>query len=227
MTLPPPESQAAAPRANPESEPVLIARQSEREETQVYRAGAYRLLAALLRSPPDAVVLDQVANLAGVDTETDELSATLSALGQAVRDSSAGAIDEEFHTLFIGLGRGELMPYGSWYLTGFLMEKPLGVLRDDLVRLGYERNDGIREPEDHIAALCEVMSMLIAETLDQPSQEGVEGLQEQFFQAHIGTWVDRFFQDLSETQSAVFYRSVGRFGLAFAQFEQRYFSMNA
>lgn len=227
MTLPPPESQAAAPTGNPESGPVLIARQSESEETQVYRAGAYRLLAALLRSPPDAVVLDQVADLAEVDSEADELSATLSALGQAVRDSGADAIDEEFHTLFIGLGRGELMPYGSWYLTGFLMEKPLGILRDDLVKLGYERNDGVREPEDHIAALCEVMSMMIADTLEQPSREGVEGLQEQFFQAHMGTWVERFFQDLSESQSAVFYSSVGRFGLAFAQFEQRYFSMNA
>ena len=45
-----------------------------------------------------------------------------------------------------------LLPPSRWYLTGFLMEKPLGVLRDDLRALGFERDPNTKEPEDHVGA---------------------------------------------------------------------------
>ena len=35
-----------------------------------------------------------------------------------------------------------------------------------MARLGYERNESIVEPEDHVAALCEVVSLMIAEGTD-------------------------------------------------------------
>ena len=110
------------------------------------------------------------------------------------------------------------MPYASWYLTGFLMEKPLSALRDELAALGFERSENVREPEDHIAALCEVMAMMIDEgfTIHQ---------QEIFFTGQLSNWLDRFFKDLSQAESAVFYRSVGRFGQAFSAFEKQYLSM--
>lgn len=189
-------------------------------EEQVYRAGAYRMLAALLRDVPREDVLSQVSALAEIQTENDELALAMSMLGLSARDRTPQQIDDEYHNLFIGLGRGELVPYASWYLTGFLMEKPLALLRGDLAALGFERTSGTFEPEDHVAALCEVMAMLISE--NNPLQTQIE-----FFHAHLANWVDRFYLDLSQARQAVFYRAVGRFGTAFFELERDYLAMKA
>ena len=187
-------------------------------EEDRYRSGVYGLLAGLLRSAPDQAALDQVAGFASVEPSRGELALAMSMLGLAARTCSPESIDDEFHDLFIGLGRGELVPYGSWYITGFLMEKPLGRLRHDLEQLGFQRNDDVCEPEDHVAALCEVMLMLID---DGTSLE----LQADFFNTHMADWIKRFFIDLSEAKSAVFYRGVGRFGAAFIELEKSYQAM--
>lgn len=185
---------------------------------QAYRAAAYGLIAHLLQTAPDADKLAQVAEFAGLESETDELSMAMAMLGLAARNSTEQLVRDEFHELFIGLGRGELVPFASWYLTGFLMETPLGSLRDDLNTLGYQRNEQSHEPEDHVSGVCEVMSMMI--------QDGASfELQEQFFKAHMKPWLSRFFNDLSQADAAVFYRSVGRFGAAFISFEREYLSM--
>jgi len=192
--------------------------ESATAQEQAYRAGAYQLLASLLRDTPRETVLDQIAQLTAKVDQGDELIIAMSMLGLAARDSTHADIDDEFHALFIGLGRGELVPYGSWYLTGFLLEKPLAILRDDLALLGYERTTDTREPEDHIAALCEVMALLI-------NDERCLTEQAHFFETHLAPWAERFFDDLSQARHAVFYRAVGRFGLAFIRLEQTYLSM--
>lgn len=197
-------------------DPVETGRRQLAEE-QHYRMDAYRLIATMLRTPPDALFLDQLSRLSRVEAP-DELSLSVSMLGLAARASGADAVNEEFHRLFIGLGRGELVPYASWYLTGFLMEKPLGELRRHLAEMGFERQNGVCEPEDHIAALCEVMSILVLE--DRPHAETAG-----FFEAHLAPWSGRFFDDLSRAQGAVFYRNVGRFGAAFFELERRYYAM--
>jgi TorA maturation chaperone TorD len=139
-------------------------------------------------------------------------------LGLSAKHSDPAAVDDEYHTLFIGLGRGEIVPYGSWYLTGFLMEKPLGELRTDLEALGFERDPAVKEPEDHVAALCEVMALLI--------QDGSSvSTQSQFFLKHMTKWLDRFFEDLTHADSASFYQAVARFGAAFVAFERQYFGL--
>ncbi len=188
-------------------------------EEQQYRAGAYSLLAALLRNAPDQALLDHVADLAAIEQTSDELSLAMSMLGLAAKDSSPQAIEAEYHALFIGLGRGELVPFGSWYLTGFLMEKPLAVLRDDLAALGFERHGATHEPEDHVAALCEVMGMLISDSQAVSHQAD-------FFNAHLAPWLEHFFNDLSTAKHAVFYRAVGRLGTAYIEFETNYLGMN-
>ena len=188
------------------------------EAEQRYRVEAYRLIAALLRSPPEARLLERISGLSQVDVP-DELGLSMSMLGLAARSSRVEAVEDEFHQLFIGLGRGELVPYASWYLTGFLMEKPLGELRRHLLSLGFERQHGIHEPEDHIAALCEVMSILIQD--ERPHAESAD-----FFEAQLAPWSGRFFTDLGEAKAAVFYRTLGRFGAAFMELESRYFSMH-
>lgn len=185
---------------------------------QRYRAGAYALLASLLASPPDRERLEWVSGFAAVDQDGDEMVLSMAMLGLAAGTCPAAAIDDEFHALFVGLGRGELVPYGSWYLTGFLMERPLGRLRDDLAALGFQRDAAVHEPEDHVAALCEVMEMLIMDAVSHERQS-------HFFHTHMADWFQRFFSDLSGARSAVFYRAVGRFGVAFMELEKRYLTM--
>lgn len=186
-------------------------------EEQARRAGLYSVLAALLRDAPAQEVLDFVGQLETEDQHS-ELALALNMLSLAARHSSTASLRDEYHALFIGLGRGELVPYGSWYQTGFLMEKPLGLLRADLARLGFERAEDVQEPEDHVAALCEVMVFLIQD------QTPIEQ-QKQFFDSHLGNWAEGFFSDLTGAHSAVFYKSVARFGSVFLSLESRYLSL--
>ncbi|MDX2477844.1 MAG: molecular chaperone TorD family protein [Gammaproteobacteria bacterium] len=188
------------------------------EQEQQYRAAAYGMLAALLRDVPDAALLDQVSKFVDVDEGGDEMALSMSLLGLAAKRRSIESINDEYHALFIGIGRGELVPYGSFYLTGFLMEKPLGDLRDDLDRLGFEREVEVHEPEDHVAALCEVMAMLIQDGSSIDTQRG-------FFTTHINSWFQQFFTEMSAANNAVFYKAVSRFGSAFLEIEKRYLSV--
>ena len=218
MTITSQAVQSDEAEVNTSPELLSIPSQDIQAEEQRYRIGAYGMLARLLRSSPDGSVLDRVAGFAEVEPAQDELALAMSMLGLAASTSRPEAVDDEFHNLFIGMGRGELVPYGSWYLTGFLMERPLGRLRDDLARLGFQRQQGINEPEDHVAALCEVMAMLIGDGSTIEAQA-------QFFDSHLADWLEGFFTDLSEAKSAIFYRAVGRFGAAFTGLEKHYLSM--
>ncbi len=189
-------------------------------EAQAGRAGAYALLASLLCDIPSQQVIQKIAEMSQNNEHEDDLSVAFTAISQAAQAASTEQLALEYHDLFIGVGRGELVPYGSFYLTGFLMEKPLGVLRDDLGLLGYARQEGIKEPEDHIAFLCEVMAQMITDRLAYEQQKT-------FFEAHIAPWAARFFVDLSAAESADFYSGVGDLGQAFMVFEESYFSMSA
>ena len=107
---------------------------------------------------PDAKLLERLAELRG---DATPLGVAHAALAQAASATTVERVEREFFDLFIGLGRGELLPYGSYYLTGFLHERPLARLRADLAPLGIERVEGNCEPEDHAATLCEIMAGLV------------------------------------------------------------------
>jgi len=191
------------------------------ENEQRYRASAYALLAALLRAAPDRALLDYVGGLAAdKGGEIDELGAAMAALAQAAREQDVADLEFEYNDLFIGVGRGEVVPYGSWYLTGFLMEQPLSDLRDHLRDLGFERSENTREPEDHAAALFEVFSVMIGEAFGLSRQQ-------EFFKLRLQPWLERFFADLGKAPSANFYRSVAQFGATFLKLESAYLSMQS
>ena len=133
--------------------------------------------------------------------------------------ANVASLDDEYHELFVGIGRGELVPYGSWYMTGFLMDQPLAVLRRDLAELGFERQQDIKEPEDHVAALLETMGFMAGD--DATSLD----TQRRFFQSHMGPWMKTFFLDLQKAEAARFYRAVGQFGEQFIEFENKYLTM--
>ncbi|HYB55956.1 MAG TPA: molecular chaperone TorD family protein [Alphaproteobacteria bacterium] len=192
-------------------------------EEDALRVQAYGLLARLLAEPPSAEFITRVAALEG---DASAFGLALNELAAAARDASAEALAEEYHALFIGLAGGELTPYGSYYLTGFLFEKPLAELRADLARLGIVRQEQrTKDPEDHIAMLCEAMAGLIAGAFG----EGPAALAEQraFFDRHLGSWARQFFADLEAAEAARFYRPVGKIGRHFMEIERQAFAMAA
>lgn len=208
------------------------------QDEDFLRAQQYMFLARWLSAPPDRDLLDLTGAIEGDETE---LGQALAALAELARNATVEAVDDEYHDLFIGIGRGELVPHASYYLTGFLNEKPLAVLRRDLRTLGIARAEGNRIPEDHIAALCEVMGGLIrgefgemrarraagvAATARGPEPASL-GPQNAFFNAHLGPWAARFFSDLERARHARVYRGIGAVGRIFMEIEETAFEMAA
>lgn len=197
----------------------LLAHVADVSEEDVLRANLYRMLAHVLRRPPQKSDLDLLAGMSG---DTTRLGTAIGGLAHLAHRTSPEAVDREYHDLFIGIGRGELLPYGSYYLTGFLHEKPLARLRTDMARRGIARAPDVREPEDHIAALCEIMAGLILGDFDEPASLAE---QKAFFKAHIGVWAKHFFTDLEAARSSVFYAAVGKVGAVFMDIEEAAFDM--
>lgn len=185
----------------------------------IARAECYRLLARLLMVPPGRDVLAAVGHLLGGE---GEFGGAIDALAARARQAEARAVEREYHALFIGLARGELLPYASYYLTGFLYEKPLARIRADMARLGIAQADEVSEPEDHIASLAESMAALILGAFGAPA---VMTAQREFFAAHIASWAPRFFADLERAEQASFYKSVGRVGRLFLSIEAEAFAL--
>lgn len=176
------------------------------------RARLFALLGRLLVAVPDAVLLQALAGLRG---DRSPLGEAYGALAGAAAAADAVSVERDFHDLFIGLGRGELLPFASYYITGFLHERPLAEIRGTLARLGLERTEGVAEPEDHIGTACEVYAGLLS-----GSFEGGPAAAEDFFDRHLRPWAGRFFTDLEGAQAGRFYRAVGRLGRTAIEIEQ-------
>ena len=186
----------------------------------VLRAQMYRFLARLLAAPPDEALLKSVA---GMDGDETDLGKAMLSFAKLASKSNLPQTEEEYHDLFIGVARGELLPYGSYYLTGFLHEKPLSKLRNDMARIGIARDAKHKEPEDHIAALMDMMAGLITGEFGDPAPLAE---QKKFFEAHISSWASHFFADLEGAKSSVLYAALGNVGRSFMEIEATAFSMS-
>jgi TorA maturation chaperone TorD len=191
--------------------------QQPTEDVAVARAQEYALLATLLVRAPDAKLLEGLAGLRG---DATPLGVAHAALAQAASETTVEQVEREYFNLFIGLGRGELLPYASYYLTGFLHERPLARLRADLAPLGIERIEGNYEPEDHAATLCEIMAGILSGSLSAP-----QGSDQQIFEKHLSPWIGRFFADLEQAASANLYRRIGTVGRVFIDIETEAFAL--
>jgi TorA maturation chaperone TorD len=189
------------------------------DDVDAARAHEYALLAALLLRAPDAKLLSEISKLRA---DASPLGLAHAALAGAADSAVVEKIQSEFFELFIGLGRGELMPYGSYYLTGFLHERPLARLREDLARIGIARAQGVVEPEDHAGILCEIMSGLANGRLPGPPDSD-----RQIFDRHMAPWMRRFFSDLENADAADFYKRVGMLGRIFMDIETEAFELPA
>jgi TorA maturation chaperone TorD len=189
------------------------------DDADLARAREYALLATLLVRAPDEILLERLADLAG---DPSPLGVAHTAVAEAASRVSAAAVEQEYFNLFIGVGRGELLPYGSYYLAGFLHDRPLARLRADLLRLGIERSGERAEPEDHAAFMCEVMAGLASRQFDVPPLADRE-----LFERHLKPWIGRFFTDLEGAEAADFYRPIGALGRAFIDIETEAFALQS
>ena len=143
------------------------------------------------------------------------------ALSAAAASINPEQIEREYFDLFVGLGRGELFPYASYYLTGYLYGRPLARVRETLKQLGLERIEGQSEPEDHAAILLEVMAGLANGQIVAPGETARD-----IFETHLKPWIGRFFSDLEHAQAATFYACVGTLGRIFTEVEAEAFSLS-
>ena len=190
-------------------------------EEDALRADLYDLMGALLSRPPSGELLAQVSGLTG---DASDLGNGVNALARLAATLKPQAIETEFNTLFIGLTRGELLPYASYYMTGFLHEKPLALLRNDMRKLGIERAPNVYEPEDNMGSLCEMMAGLIRGSFGHDASAQA---QKDFFNTHLAPWAQHFFSDLEGAKASVFYAPVGSIGKAFMEIEREAYRMGA
>lgn len=183
------------------------------------RAQLYRLLAKSLHGAPSTSDLLACASLTG---DTSPLGRAISAFADAAAETSPKALARDYQDLFIGLGRGELVPYGSYYLTGFLQEKPLARLRQDFQRLGIQSDLTTSDPEDHLASVLAAFAGLIDGAFSAPLSLDD---QKEFYLRHIKSWVPIFFRDLEAVTSSKFYSALGSVGRAFLDIEDGAFDM--
>lgn len=201
------------------------------EPEEQARADMYALLASMLHAAPDAQMLSTLAGadaiVAGQSGHPLDRAWERLVLAAGVMDEAALA--DEFNALFISVGTPRINPYGSLYMAGFINEKPLVALRDDLARLGLGRAPGQREMEDHFGALCEAMRLLITGGSGAAMQALARqplARQQQFFDTHIAPWYRRCLQDIRSAPEANFYRLVADFAQAFFDVEAEAFALD-
>lgn len=192
-------------------------------DVDIFRAQIYGLLSRVLALPMSEATLLIVRGLVDAEASTN-IGKSLKGLGQLATRTPRAIAEEEYSHLFYGMGSGgELHPYASYYLTGFVYEKPLSDLRTDLVELGIEPSKLSDEPEDHIAFLMEIMHGLITQSLGG----GVDSArQKAFYMRHVAPWAKLFFIDLEKAESTKIYKPVGTLGKLFMELENETFEMD-
>ncbi|MFP8779089.1 molecular chaperone [Hydrogenophaga sp. RWCD_12] len=193
------------------------------EETA--RAEVYGLLAALFYAAPGGELL---AQLRVAVTEAPAAGGFLEEpwrrfVGTA-REMSDEQVANEYDALFGGVGKPEVYLFGSWYLSGFLNEKPLAALRGDLAALSLSRDETMPETEDHFACVCEVMRYLIA-----GDDVEVANLtqQQKFFSTHVQPWATQMCDAIAAHPKAKFYAALATFTAAFVSVETQGFDLMA
>jgi TorA maturation chaperone TorD len=192
---------------------------AEASNEDLLRAQVYGLIANFMSAAPSAKMLAVGAKLAGDDTPLGKAVGTFAHLCDK---SDLETVDREFHDLFIGVGRGELLPFASYYLTGFLNEKPLAKLRTDMDALGITRDPSASEPEDHLASIFDIMAGMIEGRFGDPA---TLAQQQTFYDAHIKSWAPYFFRDLESAKASVLYSGLGSIGRVFLEIEDTAYSM--
>jgi TorA maturation chaperone TorD len=182
------------------------------------RANFYALLARLFYAPPDQALLDALTAAPELDDAEGALALAWRDLASAAAKAEPSALKEEFDAAFVGTGKAPVTLYACAYSIRFTNEAPLAQLRGALASLGLGRRENATEPEDHIAALCEVMRYLIAQQKDLSEQRA-------FFEHWIWPSAEPLCDAISRCDATRFYRAVAPFAKAFLQLEHSAFQL--
>jgi TorA maturation chaperone TorD len=196
--------------------------ESELGEEDQARADLYALLARLFYAGPDRALLDSLArheDLFGADDQP--LGRAWRALSRTARDADPEALRLEYDSIFVGVGKAQVTPYCSHYLTPTGRERIIVALRDQLREFNLVRTEDSHEPEDHIAVLCEVMRHL--GRVGSGSYE--LSLQKAFFLRYIQPAYIQLTDEILGAAATQFYKDVARVMRVFFDIESQSFEM--
>jgi TorA maturation chaperone TorD len=195
-----------------------VSREQALDPEEQARADWYALLAVLFQQPPNAALLRQIAS-APTDSET-ALGRAFANLVELCADADPIAIKQEYDTMFFGVGRPEVFLQASYYLTGFLHERPLASLRERLLELGLARGENLSHTEDHLGVLCELMRLLISGTGRAPVDVAV---QRDIFGEYISPCYEGLCAEIENSGTSNFYLAVARLAREFFAIERQAF----
>jgi TorA maturation chaperone TorD len=189
------------------------------------RADFYALLARLFAGPPDAPLLAAIAGALRLTVDgrpEREAGPDLGAGWDALRAASAGAdpdtVRQEYDDLFIGVGKSPVNLHGSFWMAGFMMDRPLAELRVTLASMGLARKPGVTMVEDHLSALCETMRLLVAGDSALPPQP--VAAQRAFLERQIAPWYADCCDAIMQSPIANYYAAVAQFAMGFLALER-------
>lgn len=186
------------------------------------RADLYALLARLFYGAPDRPLLDALARHEDLFGAGDlPLGRAWRALARTARDADPEVLRLEYDSIFVGVGKAQVTPYCSHYLTPAGRERIVVALRDEWRELGIIRTGDTHEPEDHLAALCEVMRHLVL----LGSDDQAIGRQKQFFMRYIYAAYIQLTDEILGTAATQFYKDVARVTRVFFDVESQSFEM--
>jgi TorA maturation chaperone TorD len=184
------------------------------------RAGFYNLLARLFYAPPDGALLQSLATAPDIQAEDGELASSWKSLKEVAANTDPESVRDEYDTVFVGTGKSPVTLYACAYSIRYSSDTPLAALRGDLMRLGLGRREGVNEPEDHIATLCDTMRHLI----------GVQGRdlgeQRAFFMRWIAPSCAALCDAIEAEPQTAFYKPVARFAKVFFDIERTAFELH-
>lgn len=181
------------------------------------RADLYALLARLYYRGPDRELLQRIAKAGGqfgMEDRSPVADAWRTLAGSADSTDPAAA-QQAYDDLFVGTGRAQVSPYATYYLTPTGREKVLVVLRGELAAMGLSRKETSGEPEDHFAALFDVMRHLVqCGSSDAALQD-----QRRFFARFLERSYGAFCSAVEQSGETEFYGPVAALTRAFLDVE--------
>jgi TorA maturation chaperone TorD len=185
------------------------------EPEEQARADLYGVLARLFYAPPDAALLKALAEAGAAG---DGVGPAWRELSHAAAGADPEAVRQEYEERFVGTGKAPVTLYTSAYTMRYSNEVPLVALRQELASMGLGRRAGVHEPEDHIAALCDIMRHLIATRRELTEQQ-------RFFHKWVEPAAERLCDAIDNDAGTAFYRKVSKLARDFFRLEQTAFEM--
>jgi TorA maturation chaperone TorD len=183
------------------------------------RADLYAVLGRLYADAPDQPFLKALADSGRMAVDAAHpLALAWNRLADASTAMDAEAAAQEYTDLFVGVGKCDVNLHASHWISGFMIEKPLVDLRNDLAALKITRQEAATMLEDHLSALCETMRMLVAGDGERPPVTVEQ--QRNFLQKRLLSWAFDCCTAIEKSSLANYYRRVAELTAQFLTLER-------